>query len=94
MVKNQGPTVDLDPRALIVEAYRIEGIVEADCRSIYFDWAMGASADRDMIADTKALLSFYEPDAPDHPMTKVLREGGSAVPGGRRRGRRGTGRSN
>ena len=94
MAKNDGPTADLDPRALIVEAYRIEGIVEADCRSIFFDWAMGAPAERDMVADTRALLAFYEPDAPDHPMTKVLREGGSAVPRGRRRGRKSASEAN
>ena len=87
MAKNTGPTAELDPRALIVEAYKIEGIVEADCRSIYFDWAMGASADRDMVADTKALLDFYESGAPDHPMTKVLKEGGAAKTSGRRGGR-------
>lgn len=89
MAKNTGPTADLDPRALIVEAYRIDGIVEADCRSIFFDWAMGAAAERDMVEDTRALLAFYESDAPDHPMTKVLREGGSAIPRGRRGGRKG-----
>ena len=88
MAKNTGPTAELDPRALIQEAYRIDGIVEADCRSIFFDWAMGAPPERDMVADTRALLAFYEAGAPDHPMTKVLREGGSAVPRGRRRGRK------
>jgi hypothetical protein len=47
-----------------------------------------------MVADTKALLAFYEADAPDHPMTKVLREGGSAMPQGRRGGRKGPRRAN
>lgn len=93
MAKNTGPTADLDPRALIVEAYRIDGIHEADCRSIYFDWAMGAAAERDMVADTSALLAYYEADAPDHPMTKVLREGGSAIPRGRRGGRKAASRT-
>jgi len=92
LAKNTGPTADLDPRALIVEAYRIDGIQEADCRSIFFDWAMGAAAERDMVADTRALLAFYEAGAPDHPMTKVLREGGSAMPRGRRGGRKGASR--
>ncbi len=93
MVKNTGPTADLDPRALIVEAYQIDGIHEADCRSIFFDWAMGAAAERDMVADTKALLAFYEAGAPDHPMTRVLREGGSAAPKGRRGRRRAASRA-
>lgn len=75
MAKNKGPTAELDPRALILEAYRIEGITGADCRTIYLDWALGVDGARDMIRDTSHLLAHYEPDAPDHPMTGVLREG-------------------
>lgn len=75
MAKNKGPTAELDPRALILEAYRIDGITGADCRAIYLDWALGVDADRDMVSDTGNLLAHYEPDAPDHPMTAVLREG-------------------
>lgn len=92
MRKNKGPTGDCDPRALILEAYRIEGIGPEDCRAIYFDWALGAPAERDMKADTAALLAFYEPEAPDHPMTAVLREGLAAAKAPKRRGgRRGRG---
>ena len=58
MRKNKGPTGDYDPRALILEAYRIEGIGPEDCRAIYFDWALGAPVERDMKADTAALLAF------------------------------------
>ena len=28
-----------DPKRLVAEAYRIEGITEAECRSIFLDWA-------------------------------------------------------
>lgn len=90
----------LDPRGLIREAYRIEGITEADCRSIFFDWALGFSAppgmdDADhggaagLRAAAAALLAQYG-DAADHPMTMVLREGvdTAAPPAGRRGGRR------
>lgn len=101
MRKNDGPTGDLDPRGLIQEAYRIEGIGAQDCRTIYFDWALGAEAGRDAAADTAALLAHYERSAADHPMTDVLREGlasADAPPrrrggwrGGRRAGRRGAG---
>ncbi|MEM7268268.1 MAG: hypothetical protein AAF401_03335 [Pseudomonadota bacterium] len=89
MAKNDGPTAELDPRALILEAYRIDGIGAQDCRTIYFDWAIGSPAERDMVADTRALLLYYETEAPDHPMTSVLREG-LATPR-RRRGRSGRG---
>ena len=30
----------LDPKGLIREAYRIEGITAAQCRSIFLDWAL------------------------------------------------------
>lgn len=89
MRKNDGPTGDLDPRALIFESYRIEGIVAEDCRSIFFDWALGVEAGRDMKADAAELLAFYREDFPDHPMTAVLSEAMTAAPGRRRKGRRG-----
>ena len=88
MRKNTGPTSDLDPRGLIVEAYRIEGIVAEDCRSIYFDWALGLDATRDMKSDNADLLAHYEPANPDHPMTAVLREGLAKAEAPRRRGGR------
>ena len=74
MAKNKGPTAELDPRALILEAYRIEGITGADCRTIYRDWALGVDPSRDMVRDTSYLLAHYEHDAPMHTMTDVLRE--------------------
>ncbi len=69
-----------DPRGLIFEAYRIEGILGPDCRSIYFDWAMGLPAGLDMRAATAILLDRYAPRHPDHPMTDVLREGVARAP--------------
>jgi hypothetical protein len=30
-----------DPRALIREAFRIDGIVIEECRGIFLDWALG-----------------------------------------------------
>ena len=78
-----------DPKGLIRESYRIDGIGLAECRSIFLDWAIsipaGAEA-RDLIP---ALLATYGTDAPDHPMTRVLSEGRDAAPPpGRRGGRR------
>ncbi|TVQ52998.1 MAG: hypothetical protein EA355_14025 [Rhodobacteraceae bacterium] len=68
----------LDPRGLIREAYRIEGVTAWDCRSIYLDWALGLAGDP--AEATRALLARYGPAAPDHPMTAVLREGVDAAP--------------
>lgn len=65
----------LDPRGLIREAYRIEGIVGPSCRSIYLDWALGLPETQDAAAATAALLDRYAAAHPEHPMTAVLREG-------------------
>ncbi|MEM1066525.1 MAG: hypothetical protein AAGJ74_13580 [Pseudomonadota bacterium] len=78
----------LDPKGVIADSYRIAGISEPECRSIFLDWAMsvpqGAEA-RDLV---RALLDIYAPDAPDHPMTTVLRAAlEPAAQTGRRGGR-------
>ena len=65
-------TDELDPRGLIAEAYRIEGITGPECRSIFFDWALSVEADA--ASAMAALLDHYAEAAPDHPMTAVLRE--------------------
>lgn len=65
----------LDPRGLIREAFRIEGITEPDCRSIFFDWALGHSAETEMRQAIEALLTAYADAPADHPMISVLREG-------------------
>ena len=74
----------LDPKGLIREAFRIDGITYAECRSIFLDWALSIPLDADTSAAIAGLLDRY-PDA-DHPMTQVMREaqGGMAAP--RRRG--------
>lgn len=76
-----------DPKGLIRESYRIEGISEPECRSIFLDWALSSSVDdpRPVIAE---LLARYGTDRHDHPMTKVLREGLDAPAKARRRGGR------
>lgn len=79
----------IDPRGLIFESYRIDGIVVEECRSIFLDWALGQPQDADMQQALSALMAEYGPANPDHPMTGVIAEGlaRSARPGGRRGGR-------
>lgn len=79
--------LDVDPRGLIDEAYRMVLSAE-DCRSILFDWALGLPGPAGP-AEIATLLARYGPEHPDHPMTAVLREG-IAAPGQpiRRRRRR------
>ena len=82
-----------DPSDLIHESYRIEGIVVEECRSIFFDWALGLDAHVDMVAAAKTLHADLAGKNPDHPMSGLLAEAALGMtPGksrsGRRRGRR------
>ncbi len=75
-----------DPRGLIYEAYRIEGIGEAQCRSIFLDWAIGVPVGENSVAHVRDLLERHGSVQPEHPMTTVLRE---ALDAPQRTGRRG-----
>ncbi|WP_439156270.1 hypothetical protein [Yoonia sp.] len=79
-----------DPKGLIREAYRIEGITAGECRSIFLDWAMGLSDPEQARPVIRALLERYAQGAADHPMTQTLRAGlDDAGPARRRGGRAG-----
>lgn len=77
---------DNDPKGLIYEAYRIDGITASECRSIFLDWALSLPAQVNTQTALAALSARYAPAAPDHPMTKVLEEGQSTLATPRRRG--------
>ena len=80
----------LDPKGVIRESYRIEGITEPECRSIFLDWAIGVPTGADARHYIQRLLDLYGADAPDHPMTRVLTDGLEApAHTGRRGGRAG-----
>ena len=66
--------LDIDPRGLIYESYRIEGLSVEEARSIFLDWALERAAD-DMRPQLQTLLDEYEAQNPDHPMTQVIKEG-------------------
>jgi len=80
--------VKVDPRGLIFESYRMEGISIEECRAIFLDWALGFRG-----ADTKAALTdlhdAYVMDNPEHPMSRLIKEGlaTALAPKGRRGGR-------
>ncbi len=78
---------EIDPTGLIREAYQIDGISPAECRSIFVDWAIKLPAG---VVPQTAIARLLEahPGADDHPMTAVLREGLTASPTPRRRGGR------
>ncbi|WP_299296316.1 hypothetical protein [uncultured Tateyamaria sp.] len=75
-----------DPKGLIFEAYRIEGITQPECRTIFLDWALSLPDATSHAAAIAHLLDRYGPDHNDHPMTQVLREGRDGMATPRRRG--------
>jgi hypothetical protein len=79
---------EADPKGLVRESYRIEGITPGECRSIFLDWALSVGLGADVPALLQRLLQEYAGANPGHPMTEVLRQGlaPSLVP--RRRGGR------
>ncbi len=78
-----------DPKGLIRESYRIEGITDAECRSILVDWALGGETTVDHRAALARLVARYAAGAPDHPMSRLLIEAATAPDGsGTRRGGR------
>ena len=75
-----------DPKGLIYEAYRIDGITKSECRTIFLDWALSLPDGMNAVAGIDALLLRYGAEHVDHPMTEVLHEGRQGVAQPRRRG--------
>ncbi|SPJ29597.1 hypothetical protein [Falsiruegeria mediterranea] len=76
----------LDPKGLIRESYRIEGIVASQCRSIFLDWALSLPDGQDSRDAIAALLDRYADQPEDHPMSVVLRQGLAEMKSPKRRG--------
>lgn len=79
---------EADPKGLVREAYRIEGITGPECRSIFLDWALSLPPGVAGPAMIPQLLARYGAGMPDHPMTQVLTDGLGAAEAPRRRGGR------
>ncbi len=77
---------ETDPKGLIYESYRIDGIGDPECRSIFLDWAISVPIDQDSTELIESLLARYGVAHPDHPMTRVLRDALGPQTGGVRRG--------
>lgn len=86
--RRDAEAAECDPRGLIAEAYRMEGLCAEECRSILLDWALGRAPAEGTPEALRVLHDLYARDHPGHPMTAVLAEGLSAPPQGRRRGGR------
>lgn len=63
---------DADPKGLVRESYNIDGITDAECRSIFVDWALSLPADTDSTPALALLLATYGSISPAHPMTVVM----------------------
>lgn len=77
-----------DPKGLVRESYRIEGITPGECRSVFIDWALSLPDGTEVPAAVRAVIAAYAEAEPDHPMSLVLREGLAAPDHPRRRGGR------
>lgn len=82
-MKNTSP---MDPKGLIYEAFRIDGITASQCRSIFLDWALSLPEGQDNRSAIKAMLQEFGQGAPDHPMTDVMTQGLDQMTAPRRRG--------
>jgi hypothetical protein len=77
-----------DPKGLVRESYRIDGITAGECRSIFMDWALSLPTGAQVADAARALIASYGAAAPDHPMSAVLAEALTLPEHPRRRGGR------
>lgn len=64
-----------DPKGLIKDSFRIEGITIEECRSVFVDWALSLESEVDVRGALNALSEHYGSDIQKHPMLDVLSEG-------------------
>ena len=76
----------LDRSKVIREAFRIDGIGLADCRSIFLEFVLGLPDGLDGAEAAQAMLDHHADQPADHPMSQVLREAVDGRAKARRRG--------
>lgn len=79
---------EADPKGLVRESYRIEGITLGECRSIFIDWALSLPVGADTPDALRSLIAEYAGANPGHPMNEVLLAALTAPEAPRRRGGR------
>lgn len=79
---------EADPKGLVRESYRIEGITAGECRSIFMDWALSIPVGAPVTDAVRTLIATYGVPNPDHPMSTVLNQALTAPEAPRRRGGR------
>lgn len=79
---------EADPKGLVRESYRIDGITPGECRSIFMDWALSLPVGAPIADAARVLIATYALAEPDHPMSTVLGEALTMPEHPRRRGGR------
>jgi hypothetical protein len=79
---------EADPKGLVRESYRIEGITSGECRSVFLDWALSLPVGAPFADALRTVIAGYGLSEPDHPMTQVLKDGLTAPETPRRKGGR------
>ncbi len=79
---------EADPKGLVRESYAMEGISEAECKSIFIDWALSLKAGINPIGALRALIAQYALGRDDHPMSLLLTQALLAPSDPKRRGGR------
>ncbi|WP_374377072.1 hypothetical protein [Tabrizicola sp.] len=79
---------EADPKGLVRESYRIEGITPGECRSIFMDWALSIPVGRSIPDSVRVLIATYALPLPEHPMSTVLQDALTQPDTPRRRGGR------
>lgn len=79
---------EADPKGLVRESYRIEGITPDECRSVFIDWALSLPVNAPIQEAVRALIAEYAIGEPDHPMSAVLKDGLTMPESPKRRGGR------
>ena len=50
---------EADPKGLVRESYRIEGITPGECRSIFMDWALSIPVGASVVDCVRTLIATY-----------------------------------
>lgn len=75
-----------DPKGLIRESFRMEGVTVEECRSIFLDWALSLPEGISQQEAATALLVQYGSGQAAHPMFPVLAAATEAPGKAKRRG--------
>lgn len=80
------PQKELDPKGVIRESFRIEGLSASEARSIFLGWVLDLPDGVDVPSSALTMLDRYSGEPQGHPMVAVLIEATQPVAKRNRRG--------